>query len=182
MSVHQFFKRTAVQPQMAQQLRTVTLPAPTRGLIMNENASFVQPGGAQVLDNWKPTMTGLRPARGLHRGVDAIAGNHASGFDGVSIHERQCAANVRRQASHQALRGDRRAMARRRIVKAGQSSGNYVASQLANQGGDYHACRQRQWRPAAALQRLWTWTTLNYTNPANGVGHQYRLCGRRPGE
>jgi len=58
MSVHQFFKRTAVQPQQAQQLRTVTLPAPTRGLIMNENASFVQPGAAQVLDNWKPTMTG----------------------------------------------------------------------------------------------------------------------------
>ena len=58
MSMHQFFKRVAVQPQVAQQLRTITLPAPTRGLILNENESFMQPGAAIVLDNWKPTMKG----------------------------------------------------------------------------------------------------------------------------
>jgi hypothetical protein len=53
------FRRAAVPPQVAQQLQTVTLPAPTRGLVLNENESFMQPGGAIVLDNWKPTMKGL---------------------------------------------------------------------------------------------------------------------------
>ena len=46
MSVHQFFKRKAVDPQVAQRLQTLTLPAPVRGLVMNENASFIQPGAA----------------------------------------------------------------------------------------------------------------------------------------
>ena len=58
MSQHQFFRRSAVPAQVAQQLQTVTIPAPTRGLILNENETYMQPGGAVVMDNWKPTMRG----------------------------------------------------------------------------------------------------------------------------
>jgi hypothetical protein len=59
MSQHQAFRRQAVPAQIAQQLRTITIPAPTRGLVLNENESFMQPGAALVLDNWKPTMKGI---------------------------------------------------------------------------------------------------------------------------
>src|SRR4249920_2893542 len=57
-AAYQGFRRQAVPAQVAQQLQTTTIPAPTRGLILNENESFMQPGGALVLDNWKPTMRG----------------------------------------------------------------------------------------------------------------------------
>ena len=59
MSQHQAFRRTAVPAQVAQKLETVTIPAPTRGLVLNENEAFMQPGAAVVLDNWKPTMRGI---------------------------------------------------------------------------------------------------------------------------
>ena len=65
MSQHQFFRRSPVPQQVAQQLQTVTLPAPTRGIIQNENEAFMQPGAAVVLDNWKPTMTRHLAARRL---------------------------------------------------------------------------------------------------------------------
>jgi len=59
MSQHQFFRRTAVPAQVAQQLQTTTIPAPTRGIIQNENEAYMQPGAAVVCDNWKPTMRGV---------------------------------------------------------------------------------------------------------------------------
>jgi hypothetical protein len=59
MSQHQAFKRVAVPAQVAAKLETVTLPAPTRGLILNENETFTQAGSAVVCDNWKPNMRGL---------------------------------------------------------------------------------------------------------------------------
>ena len=68
-SAYAAFRRTAVPQQLAQQLRTVMLPAPTRGLILNENESYMQPGAALVLDNWKPTMKGIGAARRLRQVV-----------------------------------------------------------------------------------------------------------------
>ena len=56
MSQHQFFRRVAVPQQMAQRVETTTFPAPVRGLIINENESYMQPGAAVIMDNWKPTM------------------------------------------------------------------------------------------------------------------------------
>ena len=37
MSQHQAFRRTAVPQQVAQQLQTITIAAPTRGIILSEN-------------------------------------------------------------------------------------------------------------------------------------------------
>jgi hypothetical protein len=59
MSQYQSFKRIAVPAQVAQKLDTITLPAPTRGLVLNENEAFMQPGAALVCDNWKPTLRGV---------------------------------------------------------------------------------------------------------------------------
>ena len=37
-----------------------TLPAPLRGLSLNENPAFMQPGGAVLLDNWFPTDAAIK--------------------------------------------------------------------------------------------------------------------------
>src|SRR6188768_252524 len=65
MSQHQAFKRVAVPAQVAAKLETVTIPAPTRGIIQNENEAYMQPGAAVICDNWKPTMKGVS-LRGGH--------------------------------------------------------------------------------------------------------------------
>jgi hypothetical protein len=64
-SQHQAFKRVAVPPQVASKQEMITFPAPTRGLIMSENESYMQPGAAVVCDNWAPTMKGAK-IRGGH--------------------------------------------------------------------------------------------------------------------
>ena len=131
MSMHQFFKRVAVQPQQAQQLRTVTLPAPTRGLIMNENESFIQPGAALVLDNWKPTMKGCA-LRGGHELWTQLPETTPviSMFQYIS-------ANVQQLFAGNATNLYNVSAADPLLVKASQTSGNYVASQLSNEGGDH---------------------------------------------
>jgi hypothetical protein len=60
MSRHVAFRRQPVDQQAAQNLRTLTFPAPTRGIIQNENESYMQPGGCIVCDNWAPTLRGVK--------------------------------------------------------------------------------------------------------------------------
>jgi hypothetical protein len=65
-----------VDPQIAQQLQAINMPAPTRGIIQNENEAFMQPGGALVCDNWMPTMRGLK-LRGGSSALVRAAGDDA---------------------------------------------------------------------------------------------------------
>lgn len=44
-----------------------TLPAPTRGWVVNEPLALSQTGGARVLENWFPTTTGVRLRAGAYR-------------------------------------------------------------------------------------------------------------------
>jgi hypothetical protein len=60
MSQHQLFKRIPVDQQVAARQETTTFPAPIRGITINENETYMQPGAAVVLDNWKPTMKSIR--------------------------------------------------------------------------------------------------------------------------
>ena len=47
------FRRQPVPAAVrAEPARTITLPAPTRGIIQSENEAFMQPGGAIMQDNW----------------------------------------------------------------------------------------------------------------------------------
>jgi hypothetical protein len=46
------------KPQRSRVSRTFTFPAPVRGMITNENAAMPKPGGAQVLDNFRPEADG----------------------------------------------------------------------------------------------------------------------------
>jgi hypothetical protein len=131
MSQHQAFRRTAVDQQIAQKLETITIPAPTRGIIQNENEAFMQPGGAVVMDNWKPTMKGVSLRGGcvvwtqLPETTPVI-----SAFEYVRSGEhRMYAANATKV--YEVTSGSPVE------VKSGQTSGNYVASQMSNASGDH---------------------------------------------
>ena len=163
MSQHQFFKRVAVPPQLGQQLRTVTLPAPTRGLIMNENESFIQPGAALVMDNWKPTMKGC-----ALRGGCALWTQLPETTPVVSMFQ-YISGNVQHLFAGNAAKLYDVTAAAPTLVKAGQASGNYCASQMANQGGDYLIAVNEAGDYPLRFDGT-TWTTLNagqiHTDPA----------------
>ena len=131
MSPHQAFRRVPVQAQVAAKLETTTLPAPTRGIILNENEAYMQPGAAVVCDNWKPTMNGVALRGGcvlwcqLPEATPVI-----SGFEYVSgVNHKMFAANLNKIYDISTTVPVE--------VVSGRLSGNYVASQLANQGGDW---------------------------------------------
>jgi hypothetical protein len=160
MSQHQFFRRTPVQPQAAQKLETITFPAPTRGLVQNENESYMQPGSAVVMDNWKPTMKGASLRGGHNRWAELpettpiiSAFEYASG----EIHK-MFVANLAKvydvSTSTPAL------------VASGRTSGNYVASQLANQGGDWLLALNDAGDAPLRFNGT-TWTSLATTTPTD---------------
>jgi hypothetical protein len=137
------FRRMPVPQQVAQQLQVTTLPAPTRGLILNENASFMQPGGALVLDNWMPTMKGIKLRGGCTRWCDLHALDvpvppvpSASRLPVISMFQYISGNNQRIFAGQTTKLFDVTAGSPT-LVKSGQNSGNYVASQLANASGDH---------------------------------------------
>ena len=67
MSAYAAFRRQPVPQQFAQNLHTITIPAPTRGIIQSENEAFMQPGGANVQTNWATTMKGVKLRGGCTR-------------------------------------------------------------------------------------------------------------------
>lgn len=143
MSMHQAFRRQAVPQQAAQQLRAITLPAPTRGIILNENFAYMKPGGAIICDNWIPTLRGVQLRGGCIRYCDLHALDTPvppvpstlrkpviSAFEYVS-------ANVQKMFAGQDTKLFDVSAVTPVLVKSGQLSGNYCASQLANASGDY---------------------------------------------
>ena len=73
MSAHAAFRRQPVNPQFAQNLHSITIPAPVRGIIQSENEAFMQPGGANVQVNWVTTMKGVKLRGGCVRWCDLHA-------------------------------------------------------------------------------------------------------------
>ena len=67
MSGHLAFRRQPVPQGMELKHQTVTLPAPIRGIIENENWAYTKPGCAIVIDNWFPTQKGLKLRGGTER-------------------------------------------------------------------------------------------------------------------
>ncbi len=117
--------------QVVQQLQTITIPAPTRGIIQNENEAYMQPGGAVICDNWKPTTKGVSLRGGCERWCvlpDAVpiisAFQYASG-------------NNQRMFAGQTTKLYDVTTSTPVAVKTGQTSGNYCAAQMANAAGDW---------------------------------------------
>jgi hypothetical protein len=137
------FRRMPVPQQVAQQLQVTTLPAPTRGLILNENESFMQPGGALQLDNWFPTMKGIALRGGCTRwcdlhALDAVVPPVPSALRQPVVSMFQyISGNVQRIFAGQTTKLFDTTAGTPVLVKSGQTSGNYVASQLANASGDH---------------------------------------------
>jgi hypothetical protein len=132
MSGMQAFKRVPVPPQAAQRLQTTTIPAPARGIILSENFTFMQPGGAMVLDNWVPTMRGIKLRGGCVEWCDlGEASPVVSGFEYITRNGERMYAATQNKLYDVTTSGFPLAVA------TTQSDGNYSASQLSNQGGDF---------------------------------------------
>jgi len=131
MSAHLAFRRQPVPQQVAQKHTAATLPAPTRGLNTNDNLAFMKPGAAVVLDNWAPTTRGIKLRAGFIPWATLPGGTPVvSSFEYAS-------AGVQRMfaATLDTLYEVTSPVAA--VVKAGQLSGNYAASQMANAAGDW---------------------------------------------
>ena len=172
MSQHQFFRRAAVPAEVAQRLETITIPAPTRGIILSENEAFMQPGSAVVCDNWKPTLRGVSLRGGfvqwcvLPEAVPVV-----SAFEYTSnIIERMFAATVTNLYNVSTSTPV--------LVKSGQTSGNYAASQMANAAGDFLIAVNDGGDPALRYNGT-TWTTLSHTTPANWANSTGYIIGSR---
>jgi hypothetical protein len=153
-AAYQGFRRQAVPAQVAQQLQTVTLPAPTRGLILNENESFMQPGGALVLDNWLPTTKSIKLRGGTKTWAQLPETTPViSMFNFIS-------GNQQRMYAGNATKLYDVTASTPVSIKTGQLSGNYVASQLANQAGDHMLVANDAGDFLLHFDGT-TWTTLN---------------------
>ena len=125
------YRRVPVQPEAMQKMQVETLPAPARGWILNENPAFQQPAGALVLDNLFPEDATVRIRGGSDQWSDTGTGDPIiSGFKYAS------ALNFRMYFSTEDTIFDVTTGTATSIA-TGRSSGNCVASQLANQGGDW---------------------------------------------
>jgi len=161
MSQHQAFRRVAVPQQVAQKQEATTIPAPTRGLIESENFAYMQPGAAVVLENWIPTMRGVKVRGGCKRWcVLPEAVPVVSAFEYAS-------GNIQKMfAAQETKLFDVTFSASPTLVKSGQTSGNYSASQLANQGGDFLIAVNATGDPPLRFNGT-TWATLNAVKPAD---------------
>ena len=117
--------------QISQRLDTITIPAPTRGLILNENETFMQPGAAVVCDNWAPTMRGVK-LRGGHTEWCQLPETTPviSAFEYVTaVNHQMFAANLTKVYNVTTTIPLE--------VASGRTSGNYAAAQLANAADDW---------------------------------------------
>jgi hypothetical protein len=162
MSQFQAFRRVPIPTQVAQTLETTTIPAPTRGLIMDENYAFMQPGAALVCDNWKPTMQGVSLRGGCIRHCvlpettpvismfKYASGNLERMFAGnaTNLYDVTDTAPV--------------------LVQGGQGDGNYAVAQLDNQGGDYLIAVNDSGDPPLRFDGTsWEQLTLAYVPPVD---------------
>jgi hypothetical protein len=128
MSQHAAFRRQPVPQQVAQAQKTITIPAPTRGITLDENDAFMKPGAAIISENWAPTLRGIR-LRGGSVLWSTLPAAVVSGFEYVF------GAVAQMFAATATTLYDVTAGGTATVVKAGQTSGNYSASQMATIDG-----------------------------------------------
>ena len=132
MSQYQSFKRVAVPAQVAQKLDTITLPAPTRGLVLNENEAFMQPGAALVCDNWKPTLRGVSLRGGCTEWCQLPETTPV-----ISSFQYVTGANEHFMFACNATKVYDVTTVPAVAVATGRTSGNYAAAQMSNAADDW---------------------------------------------
>lgn len=170
MSQHAAFRRVAVPGQVAQRLEVTTLPAPIRGLTLSDNEAFMQPGSALVCDNWRPTLRTVALRGGCIRWCELPETDPViSAFDYASgIQHKIFAANETKLydvSTNVPV-----------LVKAGQTSGNYASSQLANAAGDFLTVVNDEGDAPLRFDGT-TWTTLNAGQITGPVGTPVEFGG-----
>jgi hypothetical protein len=163
MSQHQAFRRAPVPAQVAAKLETITIPAPTRGLTLSESEAFMQPGGAVILDNWAPTLRGLKLRGGCDRWCVLPETTPV-----ISTFRFASGNNQRIFAGNATKLYDVTASTPT-LVKSGQNSGNYVASQMANASDD-HMLVANDAGDAILHYDGSTWTTFNSGQITGPIG------------
>ena len=161
MAQYQAFRRQPVPGQFAQQLKTMTIPAPTRGIVVSENEAFMRPGAAIVQDNWVPTLRGVKLRGGTTRWCDLHGGiplTDPARLPVISAFE-YVSGNSQKMFAGQATKLWDVTNTVPVIVKTGQTSGNYVASQLANLAG-YWMLVCNETGDSVLRYDGTTWTTL----------------------
>lgn len=154
-------------------METITLPAPTRGLVWDENETFMQPGAAVVLDNWKPTLRGVSLRGGCVRWSTLPETTPViSGFN--YIH----GSNQRMFVGNATKLYDVTAGGTPTLIKSGQASGNYAASQFANQGGDWLVVVNDAGDFPLRFNGT-SWTTLDGTAPPAWLNNTAYAIGAR---
>ena len=154
MSAHAAFRRQPVPGNYAQALKTVTLPAPTRGLVQHENDAYIGPGAAIVSDNWFPTMKGVKLRGGstryatLPEAVPVI-----SSFEYVDTSQHRMFA-AQATKVYDVTTGVPAAIA------TGRTSGNYSATVLANLGGYWGLAVNDAGDPVLRTKDGITWEAL----------------------
>ena len=124
MSSHQALRRVPVPQQYAQNLKTVTIPAPTKGIIESENEAFIQPGAAIVQDNWVSTMRGVKLRGGFVRWCELPT--PAPIISGFEYTQRQHGEDIRRAGRGAVRRDDQHAGAGQGCADLGQLCGGAI--------------------------------------------------------
>jgi hypothetical protein len=158
MSRYVAFRRQPVDQQVAQHLRSLAIPAPTRGIVQNENLAYLQPGGAIILDNWASTLRGIKLRGGTIRWCDTgEALPIISAFEYITSSANQMfAANESKLFNVTSNAAE--------IVKSGQTSGNYSAAQFSNAAGDWMLVCNDAGDPILRYDGT-TWVTLDPNDP-----------------
>ena len=177
MSLHQAFRRAPVEDQIAQHLKPHLIPAPTRGIVQSENFAFMNPGACIISDNWLPTMRGVKLRGGsaewckIPVTAPAVPKPIISGFtynNGAIEHM---------FAGQDTELWDVTFTGTPTLVKGGQTSGNYAASQMSTPDGDYMIVVNDAGDPVLRYDGT-TWTTLTtITGPVDSnVATGGNLC------
>ena len=196
MTTYAAFRRQPVPQQYAQNLQTVTLPAPTRGIIQSENDAYMAPGGAIVSDNWVPTLRGVKLRGGtlLYCDLYGVPGWDIGQWDVAKWDDDTTSEPpdgrkpiismfeyVNGAAMHKMFAGQETtlfdvSLPRPELVKSGQTSGNYAATQMANQSGEHLIAVNDAGDPPLHFDGA-TWEVFNadqITGPA-GSGPEHGL-------
>jgi hypothetical protein len=181
-------RRIPVPQQFEQSLRTTTFPAPTRGIVQSENESYMQPGGADIQDNWVPTMRGVKLRGGTVRYCDLHALDTTvppvpstlrqpviSAFTYVS-------GTAEKMFAAQPTKLFDVTLTTPVLIKAGQTSGNYAAAQMNNAAGDWLIACNDAGDPPLRFNGT-SWVSLDVsTIPAwaNGVAYSIGATAKDP--
>jgi hypothetical protein len=131
MSQHAAFRRVPVNQQVATRQEAITFPAPVRGIVLNENESYMQPGAALMCDNWRPTLKGCAVRGGFTLWQTLAETNTPV----VSMFAYNSGSTRKFFAANATKVYD--VTGTPSVVKSGQTNGNYSAAQLSNSGGDF---------------------------------------------